>query len=143
MSDAPGTLRLAPNATVAEAALTFSASRSGGPGGQHVNRTESKIELRVLISAIAGLSPRAHDRLVALAGERLTADGELLLTCDETRSQRRNRELVIERLCELVVEAKAVPAVRRTSKPTWGSRQRRLGEKRLNGEKKRERRTQE
>jgi ribosome-associated protein len=132
-------VHLAPGVTVPEGALTFSQSRSGGPGGQHVNKTESKVEVRVAITAIVGLSLRAQDRLVVLAGERLTADGELILTCDETRSQRRNRELVLERLGELVRDAKAVPVVRRATKPSWGSKQRRLGDKSHRSDVKRER----
>jgi ribosome-associated protein len=134
-------LRLAPGVTVPEGMLVFSTSRSGGPGGQHVNKTESKVELRVPLHAIVGLGLRALDRLAVLAGERLTADGELILTCEETRSQRQNRELVIERLGELIREARAVPKVRRPSKPTWGSKQRRLGEKSQRAEVKRQRRT--
>ncbi len=133
-------VHLAPGVTVPEGALTFSNSRSGGPGGQHVNKTESKVEVRLSLGAIIGLPWRAQDRLVKLAGERLTADGELLLTCDETRSQRRNRELVLERLGELIRDAQAVPVVRRPTKPSWGSKQRRLGEKNARSEVKRQRR---
>jgi len=129
-------VHLAPGVHVAEGALTFSNSRSGGPGGQHVNKTESKVELRVAVSAIIGLSLRAIERLATLAGERLTADGELILVCEETRSQRQNRELVIERLIELVRDARAVPKVRRVSKPSWGSKQRRLQDKSLLADKK-------
>ena len=129
-------VHLGPGVHVAEGSLTFSNSRSGGPGGQHVNKTESKVELRVAMSAICGLSVRAADRLADLAGERLTADGELILVCEETRSQRQNRELVIERLIELVRDARAVPKIRRVSKPTWGSKQRRLQDKSLNSDKK-------
>jgi len=129
-------VHLAPGVHVAEGALTFSHSRSGGPGGQHVNKTESKVELRVAVSAISGLSLRACERLGVLAGERLTADGELILVCEETRSQRQNRELVIQRLIELVRDARAVPKLRRVSKPTWGSKQRRLQDKSLQADKK-------
>ena len=130
-------VHLGPGVHVAEGALTFASSRSGGPGGQHVNKTESKVELRVAISAIAGLSIRATERLMDLAGERLTADGELILTCEETRSQRQNRALVIERLIELVRDARAVPKIRRVSKPSWGSKQRRLEDKSQQADKKR------
>ena len=133
-------LRLAPGVTVPEGMIVFSTSRSGGPGGQHVNKTESKVELRVPLHAIVGLGLRAIDRLAVLAGERLTADGELILTCEETRSQRQNRELVIERLGVLIREARAVPKVRKPSKPSWGSKQRRLGEKSQRAEVKRQRR---
>jgi ribosome-associated protein len=130
-------VHLGPGVHVAEGALTFASSRSGGPGGQHVNKTESKVELRVALAAIIGLSLRARERLVELAGERLTAEGELLMTCEETRSQRQNRALVIERLCALVRDARAVPKLRRVSKPTWGSTQRRLEAKGLQADKKR------
>jgi ribosome-associated protein len=122
-------LRLGPGVEVPEGALTFSTSKSGGAGGQHVNKTESKVELRLQIAAICGLGLRAQERLVLLAGERLTTEGELILTCDETRSQRTNRDLVRERLRELIRDAQAVPKLRRVSKPSWGSVQRRLGEK--------------
>ena len=122
-------LRLGPGVEVPEGALTFRTSKSGGAGGQHVNKTESKVELRLQIAAICGLGLRAQERLVLLAGERLTTEGELILTCDETRSQRTNRDLVRERLRELIRDAQAVPKLRRVSKPSWGSVQRRLGEK--------------
>lgn len=130
-------IHLGPGVHVAGGALIFASSRSGGPGGQHVNKTESKVELRVAIAAIAGLSIRATERLMDLAGERLTADGELILTCEETRSQRQNRALVIERLIELVRDARAVPKIRRVSKPSWGSKQRRLEDKSQQADKKR------
>ena len=136
-------VHLGPGASVPEGALQFAHSRSGGPGGQHVNKTESKVELRVAVVAIQGLSLRARARLAELAGERLTADGELILTCEETRSQRRNHELVVERLIDLVRDARAVPKLRRVTKPSWGSKQRRLGDKNLQGEKKRMRKPEE
>jgi ribosome-associated protein len=122
----PGHLRLAPGIEVPHAALTFSASRSGGPGGQHVNTTSTKVELRLPVNAIGGLSWKAFDRLVVLSGSRLTADGELIMTCDESRSQRTNRELVVERLCELIRDAVAVPKARKRTKPSRGSIERRL-----------------
>lgn len=133
-------IRLAPGVTVAAAALTFSTARSSGPGGQNVNKTESKVEVRLPINAIIGLSWKAMDRLVMLAGTRLTADGDLVLSCDETRSQRQNRDLVIERLGELVRDAQAVPKPRKRTKPSRGSIERRLRDKASVSEKKRERR---
>ena len=133
-------IRLAPGVTVANAALTFSTSRSSGPGGQNVNKTESKVELRVSIGAIIGLSWKAQDRLVMLAGSRLTADGDLIMTCDETRSQRTNREMVIDRLSELVRDAQAVPKPRKRTRPGRGAIERRLRDKASTSDKKRERR---
>ena len=130
-------LRLAPGVTIAGEALTFSASRSGGPGGQNVNNTSSKIEVRLPVAAIIGLSWRAQERLVMLAGSRLTADGELILTCDETRSLRTNREMVMDRLSELVRDAQAVPKPRKRTRPGRGAIQRRLDTKAHTGEKKR------
>jgi len=133
-------IRLAPGVTVANTALTFSTARSSGPGGQNVNKTESKVELRLSIAAIRGLSWKAQDRLVMLAGSRLTADGDLIMTCDETRSQRTNREMVVDRLSELVRDAQAVPKPRKRTKPGRGSIERRLRNKASVSEKKRERR---
>ncbi len=130
-------LRLAPGVTIANEALTFSASRSGGPGGQNVNNTSSKCELRLSLGAIIGLSWRAQERLMMLAGSRLTAEGELILTCDETRSLRTNREMVIDRLSELVRDAQAVPKPRKRTRPGRGAIQRRLDTKAHTGEKKR------
>jgi len=139
-SDQSGLLRLAPGVGVANAALTFAAARSGGPGGQNVNNTSSKIELRLPIAAIQGLSFRAFAQLKLLAGNRLLADGDLLLTCDETRSLRRNRELVLERLSALVVDAQAVPKPRKRTRPGRGAIERRLDDKAHTSERKRDRR---
>ena len=133
-------VRLAPGVTVASSALTFATARSSGPGGQNVNKTESKVELRVSIGAIIGLSWKAQDRLVMLAGSRLTADGDLIMTCDETRSQRTNREMVVERLSELVRDAQAVPKPRKRTRPGRGAIERRLRDKSAVSDKKRERR---
>jgi ribosome-associated protein len=133
-------IRLAPGVIVASEALTFSASRSGGPGGQNVNNTSSKCELRLPLNAIHGLSWRAQERLVMLAGNRLTAEGELILTCDETRSLRTNKDMVMERLSELVRDAQAVPKPRKRTRPGRGAIERRLNDKASVSEKKRDRR---
>jgi ribosome-associated protein len=140
---APGMLRLAPGVEVAGGSLTFSASRSGGPGGQNVNNTSSKIELRLRLDAIRGLSVRAVDRLAMLSGSRLTAAGELILCCDETRSLRTNKALVVERLCARVVDAQAVPRHRKRTRPGRGAIERRLQAKAENSERKRGRRSAE
>jgi ribosome-associated protein len=141
VSDAPpGLVRLAPSVLVPVERLQWSQARSGGPGGQHVNKTESKAELRVAVADL-GLRPAARERLERLAGSRLDADGTLLICCDETRSLRRNRDLALERLSELVVEALAVPRPRRMTRPSRGSIERRLESKRRTSERKSDRRS--
>jgi ribosome-associated protein len=134
-----GVLRLAPGAWVPRAALVFTAVRASGPGGQNVNNTSSKVELRLRRDEICGLSWRAGERLITLAGHRLTADGELVLSCDETRSLRTNTALVVERLCALVVDAQAVPRPRRPTRPGRGAVERRLAAKARIGARKRHR----
>jgi ribosome-associated protein len=143
MTDKPGFIRLAPGITLAAGAITFSHARSGGPGGQHVNTTESKVELRVAIQDIHGLSVAAATRLATLAGQRLTADGEIILTCDETRSQRSNKLLVVERLQELIRDALVVPKIRKRSRPSRGSIERRLQNKAATSERKKNRQARE
>lgn len=138
-----GMVRLAPGVDIPGSALSFSASRSGGPGGQNVNNTSSKIEVRLRIDAIRGLAWRAQERLVALAGNRLTSDGELILCCDETRSLRTNKAMVMERLCALVVDAQAVPRQRRRTRPGRGAIERRLQNKAATSERKRSRHASE
>ncbi len=140
MDDLPGILRLAPRVGVPAAAVIWDQARSGGPGGQAVNTTNSKAVLRVPLVAIVGLSERSRERLAALAGDRLTTEGDLVLHGDETRSLRQNRDLVWERLCELVREALVVPKIRRATRPSRGAIQRRLDSKAHNATRKRDRR---
>ncbi len=141
MPDHPGSVRLAPGVWIHAADLTWEATRSSGPGGQGVNTTSSRCQLRLRPDAIVGLTPAARVRLAHLAGSRLTADGELIIASDETRSLHRNRDLALERLCALVVDAKAVPPPRRPTKPSRGAVRRRLEGKAHRAETKRERRS--
>jgi ribosome-associated protein len=138
--DAPGQVRLAPTVWVASEHLQWSQSRSGGPGGQNVNKTESKAELRLPPAAIHGLDPAARNRLTSQPGLRLDADGCLLIVCDETRSLRRNRDLALERLRESVLQALIRPRVRRVTKPSRGAKLRRLEAKLHNARRKDQRR---
>ncbi len=117
---------------LAEIELRF--SRSSGPGGQHAQRTESRVEAVFDVEASAALSPAQKRRVIAKAGPVLRA-----LAQDE-RSQWRNRELAIERLVETLREALRVPRRRRPTKPTAASRARRLEAKRRRSETKRLRR---
>ena len=119
--------------------LQWSFSRSGGPGGQNVNKVSTKAELRVPLSALRRFGPDDGDRLEATAGRFLTAAGDILVTADETRSQADNRELCLARLKSIVTTATTRPKVRRKTKPSRGAKERRLKEKRVSSEKKQRR----
>lgn len=125
-----GRLELAPGVTVAAAALQWSATASGGPGGQHVNTTMSAVILHLALYAIDGLDGAARVRLQRLAGSRMREDGVLVLRCDSHREQGRNRSAIIDRLAMMVREALIVPKKRRPTKPGRGAIERRLRSKR-------------
>ncbi len=110
-------------------AVAVSFVSSSGPGGQNVNKRATKAELRLEVARLA-LAPDAIQRLRGLAGRRLSEAGELVITSDALRSQARNRSACFERLRELLVRAMARPKARRPTRPTRGSRERRLESKR-------------
>lgn len=101
--------------------------RASGPGGQHVNTTSTAVQLRFDARHSPSLPEPVRVRLERLAGHRLTQDGVVVITADRYRSQLRNREDALARLIELIREAAAPPPPkRRPTKPTLGSKQRRL-----------------
>ena len=101
-------------------------SRARGPGGQSVNTTDSAVELRFDVRNSPNLAAEVKARLERLAGSRLTAEGMIVLFADGERSQLLNREAARERLLNLIRRALIVPKVRRPTRPTFGSKQRRL-----------------
>jgi len=136
-----GGIELAPGVLLPSSALTFVCSRSGGPGGQHVNKTATRVQLRVSLAELAPLlSEAAVQRLRRAAGSRLGKDGVLQLVSAENRSQQANRRACVERLCQLVQQALKAPRVRRQRRLSPAARQRRLNEKKRRGEIKRLRR---
>ena len=113
--------------------LTESFTRSSGPGGQHVNKTSSAVELRFEAARSPNLTPAIKSRLKRLAGRRWTKDGAVVVTAEAHRSQLMNRELAQEKLIGLVREALKVPKRRVQTKPTLGSKRRRLDGKTRRG----------
>jgi ribosome-associated protein len=109
-------------------------SRSSGPGGQHANVTESRVEATFDVAASTSLTEDQKRRIVARAGPRVTA------VAQEARGQARNRELALERLRRRLTAALAVPRVRRPTRPSQASTRRRLDAKRRRAERKRQRR---
>lgn len=114
--------------------LSESFMRASGPGGQNVNKVSSAVELRFEAARSPNLPAPVKTRLRRLAGRRWTTDGALVLQCDETRSQARNREIVRDRLAELIKKALVAPKRRIPTKPTLGSKKRRLSAKKQRGE---------
>ncbi len=109
--------------------LDVRATRSGGPGGQHVNTSSTKIELRWQPAASVALSDSQRERLLLNLAGKLDTDGWLRLTASEHRSQLQNREAAEARLVALIKGALVVPKVRRPTKPTYTSKVKRLESK--------------
>ncbi len=136
----PGGVELAPGVTVPDAALRLQYARSSGPGGQNVNKVNTKAELWVTVSALAGLTDAARGRLTALAGSRLTAAGQIHIAADNRRTQELNRAEAFDRLRELIVQAMHEPKRRVKRKVSKGAKRRRLDAKKRRGEIKSNRR---
>ena len=111
---------------IPDADLQFQFVRASGPGGQNVNKVATAAQLRFDLAGTAALSPPVKARLRVLAGWRLGADGTLLINARNQRTQEGNRREALERLQDLISRASVEPKTRRATRPTFGSKQRRL-----------------
>jgi ribosome-associated protein len=114
------------NVRVAPACVRIQFSRASGPGGQNVNKVNSRCEVWLKVGDIVGMTLSAQSRLRTMAGSRLTLADEIHLDAHENRSQEQNRAAAIERLRELIVHAMIEPKKRKKTRPSYGSKQRRL-----------------
>ena len=132
--EAEGVVRVTSSLAVPLGELHLRFSPSGGPGGQHANKVNTRVELRFDISGSPSLGPRQRARLLERLGP------ELRLVVDDERSQLRNRQLAVDRFRQRMADALHVDKARRPTRPTRGSKERRLATKRQVSERKRNRR---
>jgi len=111
-------------------------SRSGGPGGQNVNKVNTKVTLRLRTADLDGLSEPEIERVKSVLANRITNEGEIVISSEEERSQRVNLERAYFRMEALITAAARLPKKRRPTKPNKAAKERRLEAKRLNSEKK-------
>jgi ribosome-associated protein len=122
-------IRVTGKISIDEREISESFVRASGPGGQNVNKLSTAVQLRFDVRGSTSLPPDVRARLERLAGSRLTRDGVLVITAQRHRTQARNRQDALDRLIDLVRRAATPPAPRRPTKPTAGSRERRIESK--------------
>ena len=129
-------LKITPEIAVSDDEIVLQFVRASGPGGQHVNKVATAVQLRFDVAGSPSLPDEVRTRLRGIAGRRLTEGGILVIDARRFRTQERNRQDAIERLVTLIRRAAQRPKPRKKSRPSAGARQRRLEEKRRRGETK-------
>ncbi|HVF52088.1 MAG TPA: alternative ribosome rescue aminoacyl-tRNA hydrolase ArfB [Actinomycetota bacterium] len=127
-------LRVTRGVTIPHEELQLTFSPSGGPGGQHANRSATRVAVTWNVRDSAALGPRQRERVLENLKARIDGSGSIRLASSKHRSQLRNREDVLERLAALVAEALIPPNRRIATRPTRGAQQRRLAQKKRRGE---------
>jgi len=132
-------IQITPDLALPDEEISFTTSRSGGPGGQNVNKLETRVTLRFDLTGSAALSEEQRARLRERLATRITKDGVLHVTSQRHRSQMANRDAAVERFVELVEEALREEVPRKKTRPSRAAKARRLDEKRRRSGRKRER----
>jgi ribosome-associated protein len=135
----PDVVQINDSLAIPRAELEFRATRSGGPGGQHVNTSSTRIELTWNVAASTSLSDAQRARLLEKLATRIDGSGVLRLTASGSRSQFQNREEVTERFAQIIAQALRIPKPRRKTKPSKASKEARLKAKKRRSDTKRQR----
>jgi ribosome-associated protein len=126
-------LTITPEVVIGDDELEWKFIRASGPGGQNVNKVSSAVQLRFNLAVNSSIPVAARNRLRQIAGQKLNDDGTILFSARSERSQEQNRRAALERLAALIRSALVEPKIRRKTKPTKGSKERRIESKKQRG----------